>query len=73
MRPEETLYLIAIIPWWIKVAALLVIVGWTAWSGRRPGVGDSRAWYDRTIRAVGGLILFCFVLFMIVFMVSRKA
>jgi hypothetical protein len=39
--------------WWIKMIGVLSGIGWTAWSGLRPGKGDSRKWYDRTIRAVG--------------------
>ena len=30
---------------------------WIAWSGIRPSRSDSKKWYDRTIRIVGGLML----------------
>ena len=38
-------------------AVLVAAMGWTAWSGFRSRPSDSRKWYDRAIRAIGGLII----------------
>lgn len=43
--------------WLVRGIAILAAVGWTAWTGFRPGPSDSRKWYDRAIRAIGGLIV----------------
>ena len=49
--------------WLVRVVAILAAFGWTAWSGFRPGPSDSRKWYDRAIRAIGGLILIAVLTF----------
>jgi hypothetical protein len=41
----------------LKIIAMLVMAGWITWSGFRPGREDSAKWYDRAIRAVGGLMI----------------
>jgi hypothetical protein len=43
--------------WWLKVTVVMTGFGLAAWSGFRPREGDSRKWYDRAIRSIGGLIL----------------
>ena len=52
-----TLKGVQIAVWFVRMVAILAAVGWTAWSGFRPGPSDSRRWYDRAIRLIGGLIL----------------
>jgi hypothetical protein len=42
---------------WVKVVALFAALLWTAYSGFRPGPDDSSKWYDRAIRAIGGLLV----------------
>jgi hypothetical protein len=43
--------------WWFRTVAIFFFIAVTIWSGIRPGADDSRKWYDRTIRALGGLII----------------
>lgn len=42
---------------WVRIIAMIAAIGWTAWSGFKPGGGDSQKWYDRAIRAIGGLLI----------------
>ena len=57
--------------WLIRVIAVLAGLSWTAWSGFRPAHGDSRTWYDRTIRAAGGLILLAVLVFGLILVLSE--
>jgi hypothetical protein len=43
--------------WWLRTVAIFGGMGGIFWSGIRPGRDDSRKWYDRAIRAVGGAII----------------
>jgi hypothetical protein len=43
--------------WHLRVVGIFLAVIWTIWSGVRPSSGDSKAWYDRAIRAIGGVII----------------
>jgi hypothetical protein len=47
---------------WTKAVALLAMMVWVAWSGFKPGPEDSARWYDRAIRAVGGLMILALLL-----------
>lgn len=57
--------------WAIRVAAIVAAVAWVTWSGFRPGPGDSPKWYDRTIRAVGGLIVLAGLTFGLIIWLSE--
>jgi hypothetical protein len=56
----------------VNPIAVLVAVAWVAWSGLRPGHGDSRKWYDRLIRAVGGLIVLAALTFGLILVLSGR-
>jgi hypothetical protein len=58
--------------WWIRMIAIVAAVGWTAWSGFKAGEGDSRKWYDRTIRLVGGLIVLAGLTFGLILVLSNN-
>ena len=57
--------------WLVRVVAIIAAVGWTAWSGFKPGRSDSRKWYDRLIRAIGGLIVLAFLTFGLILKLSE--
>jgi hypothetical protein len=58
--------------WVIRIVGILAAIGWTAWSGFRPGPSDSRKWYDRLIRAVGGLIVLAALTFGLILKISEE-
>ena len=47
---------------WFFTILVLLSIAKTAWSGIRPGPDDPKAWYDRLIRSVGGIIVLAFLL-----------
>jgi hypothetical protein len=48
---------------WIRVVPYLFLSVYLIRSGVWPNAGEPRKWYDRTVRAVGGLIFLTFALF----------
>ena len=57
---------------WIEICALFLGLLWTAYTGIKPRPGDSRKWYDRAIRTIGGLfVLSCMILAIIIVVKER--
>lgn len=42
---------------WLRIIAALLAMGYLVRSGLRPRSGDPKAWYDRAIRVVGGIMI----------------
>jgi hypothetical protein len=42
---------------WLKIIAALVTMGYLVRSGLAPRSADPKAWYDRAIRVVGGIMI----------------
>ena len=49
--------------WGLRTAAIFASLAWIVWSGIKPKPRDSKAWYDRVIRAVGGVIIMLALLY----------
>ncbi len=52
---------------WLKIIGFILMAlsaAKLAWSGIRPSAGDPKAWYDRVIRSVGGMIVSAFFAFL---------
>jgi hypothetical protein len=57
---------------WIKIGLLFVALMWVAYTGIRLGPRDSRKWYDRTIRALGGLLVLALGVWAVIIVLREK-
>lgn len=56
----------------LKIAAVVAALVWLVKTGIRPGRNDPKAWYDRTIRIVGGIILLLVICFGFILNFTRR-
>jgi hypothetical protein len=57
---------------WIKIGAIFLALLWVAYTGIKPRPGDSRKWYDRTIRTVGGLFVLTFMILAVIIVLKDR-
>ena len=50
------------VAWALRLSVFAALCIWLIWTGARPGKEHPRAWYDRTIRIVGGVLLLLAIL-----------
>jgi hypothetical protein len=49
--------------WWVRTIGILFIFASVTWSGIRPRPDDPKAWCDRAIRGIGGIIILAVMAF----------
>jgi hypothetical protein len=57
---------------WIEIAAIFLALLSTAYNGIKPRPGDSRKWYDRAIRTIGGLFVLAFMILAVIIVLKER-